>query len=626
MGNNRRRIFVTDTLTVTPEIIPRELLFGNPTRTMPRISPDGKRMAYVAPVNNVLNVWVGDIGSDDYKPLTKDKERGVRLYFWAEDNQHILYLQDMGGNENWRLYAVNLATGDTRDLTPFAEVQAQVVDQNKHFPNELLVALNKENPQLHDVYHLDLTTGELALVAQNPGNIAGWVTDAHFKVRGAWAAAPNGGFSLLVRETEQAEWQDLGNWDEDNTLNSNPLSFSKDGRYIYLIDSRNYNAGRLVKMEIATGNIEVIAEDAHYDVGDVMINPDSYEFEAVSFNRARTDWTVLSESVRADFEILEKLHHGDMSIISRDTADKTWLVAFAADNGPVSYYTYDRQTKAATFMFVNRPEIIKYTLAEMQPFSFTARDGLTVHGYISFPPGVEKKSLPTVLDVHGGPWARDIWGLNPETQWFTNRGYVSLQVNFRGSTGYGKDFVNAGDKQWGANMHNDLLDAVNWAVAQGYVDPNKVAIYGGSYGGYAALVGATFTPDFFTCAIDIVGPSNLVTLIKSIPPYWSTQLAVMHKRVGNPDTDEEFMKSRSPLYKVDQIKIPMLVAQGANDPRVKQAEAEQVVAAMKSKGIEYEYMLFPDEGHGFAKPENRMKFYATAEKFLAKHLGGRYEE
>lgn len=617
---------MTDTLTVTPEIIPRELLFGNPTRTMPRISPDGKRMAYVAPVNNVLNVWVGDIGSDDYKPLTKDKERGVRLYFWAEDNQHILYLQDMGGNENWRLYAVNLATGDTRDLTPFAEVQAQVVDQNKHFPNELLVALNKENPQLHDVYHLDLTTGELALVAQNPGNIAGWVTDAHFKVRGAWAAAPNGGFSLLVRETEQAEWQDLGNWDEDNTLNSNPLSFSKDGRYIYLIDSRNYNAGRLVKMEIATGNIEVIAEDAHYDVGDVMINPDSYEFEAVSFNRARTDWTVLSESVRADFEILEKLHHGDMSIISRDTADKTWLVAFAADNGPVSYYTYDRQTKAATFMFVNRPEIIKYTLAEMQPFSFTARDGLTVHGYISFPPGVEKKSLPTVLDVHGGPWARDIWGLNPETQWFTNRGYVSLQVNFRGSTGYGKDFVNAGDKQWGANMHNDLLDAVNWAVAQGYVDPNKVAIYGGSYGGYAALVGATFTPDFFTCAIDIVGPSNLVTLIKSIPPYWSTQLAVMHKRVGNPDTDEEFMKSRSPLYKVDQIKIPMLVAQGANDPRVKQAEAEQVVAAMKSKGIEYEYMLFPDEGHGFAKPENRMKFYATAEKFLAKHLGGRYEE
>ena len=617
---------MTDTLTVTPEIIPRELLFGNPTRTMPRISPDGKRMAYVAPVNNVLNVWVGDIGSDDYKPLTKDKERGVRLYFWAEDNQHILYLQDMGGNENWRLYAVNLATGDTRDLTPFAEVQAQVVDQNKHFPNELLVALNKENPQLHDVYHLDLVTGELALVAQNPGNIAGWVTDAHFKVRGAWAAAPNGGFSLLVRETEQAEWQDLGNWDEDNTLNSNPLSFSKDGRYIYLIDSRNYNAGRLVKMEIATGNIEVIAEDAHYDVGDVMINPDSYEFEAVSFNRARTDWTVLSESVRADFEILEKLHHGDMSIISRDTADKTWLVAFAADNGPVSYYTYDRQTKAATFMFVNRPEIIKYTLAEMQPFSFTARDGLTVHGYISFPPGVEKKSLPTVLDVHGGPWARDIWGLNPETQWFTNRGYVSLQVNFRGSTGYGKDFVNAGDKQWGANMHNDLLDAVNWAVAQGYVDPNKVAIYGGSYGGYAALVGATFTPDFFTCAIDIVGPSNLVTLIKSIPPYWSTQLAVMHKRVGNPDTDEEFMKSRSPLYKVDQIKIPMLVAQGANDPRVKQAEAEQVVAAMKSKGIEYEYMLFPDEGHGFAKPENRMKFYATAEKFLAKHLGGRYEE
>ncbi len=617
---------MTNSTTVISEIIPRELLFGNPTKTMPRISPDGKRMAYVAPVNNVLNVWVGDIGRDNYKPLTKDKERGVRLYFWAEDNQHILYLQDMGGNENWRLYAVDLATGDTRDLTPFEEVQAQVVDQNKHFPNELLIALNKENPQLHDVYHLDLTTGELTVVAKNPGNIAGWVTDAHFKIRAAWAASPNGGFNLLVRETEQSEWHEMGNWDEDNTLNSSPIGFSKDGRFIYLIDSRDYNTGRLVKLEIATGKIEVIAEDLHYDVGDVMINPDSYEVEAVSFIRARSDWMVLSDSVRTDFENLLKLHHGDMSIISRDTADKTWLVAFAADNGPVSYYTYDRQSREATFMFVNRPEIAQYTLAEMQPFSFTARDGLTIHGYISFPPGVEKKNLPMVVDVHGGPWARDIWGLNAETQWFTNRGYVSLQVNFRGSTGYGKDFVNAGDKQWAANMHNDLLDAVNWAVAQGYVDSSKVAIYGGSYGGYAALVGATFTPDFFTCAIDIVGPSNLVTLIKSIPPYWSTQLAVMHKRVGNPDTDEEFMKSRSPLFRVDQIKIPILVAQGANDPRVKQAEAEQVVAAMKSKGIDYEYMLFADEGHGFAKPENRMKFYATAEKFLAKHLGGRYEE
>jgi dipeptidyl aminopeptidase/acylaminoacyl peptidase len=272
------------------------------------------------------------------------------------------------------------------------------------------------------------------------------------------------------------------------------------------------------------------------------------------------------------------------------------------------------------------PELNKYELTRMEPISYTARDGLTIQGYMTFPSWKEKKNLPMVLNVHGGPWARDAWGYDPVTQWFANRGYACLQVNFRGSTGYGKDFVNAGDREWAAKMHDDLIDGVNWAVEQGYADSEKVAIFGGSYGGYAALVGATFTPDVFRCAVDIVGPSNLVTLLKSIPPYWSTMLAMFHKRVGNPDTEEEFLKSRSPLFKVDQIEIPILIAQGANDPRVKQAESEQVVEAMKKKGLAYEYMLFPDEGHGFARPENRLKFYAAAEKFLAKHLGGRYEQ
>src|SRR6266571_5153466 len=614
------------TTSTNVELIPREILFGNPVKTSPQISPDGTMMAYLAPVNNVLNVWVGKIGSANYQPVTKDEDRGVRFYFWAQDNKHIMYIQDVGGDENWRLYATGLETRETRDLTPFENVQVQVIDHDKHFPNELLIGMNKENPQVHDVYHLDLISGELSLVAKNPGNFLGWVSDTNFKVRGALAATPDGGTELMVRENEQADWRKLITWNPDDALTSAPVGFTRDGQCLYLEDSRNVNASRLVKMNIATGEVSKIAEDPQYDVGSVMIHPDTYEVQAVAFNKDRVEWVVLDQSIKQDFDNIRDIHRGDFGIISRDNADATWILAFTVDNGPVPFYAYDRRAKKASFLFDNQPDLNKYTLATMEPISFTSRDGMTVHGYLTLPPGKGRTNLPTVLDVHGGPWGRDAWGYNPEGQWFANRGYACLQVNFRGSTGYGKDFLNAGDKEWGRDMHNDLVDAVHWAIEQGIADPQKVAIYGGSYGGYAALLGATFTPDLFCCAVDIVGPSNLITLIRTIPPYWSTFLATFHKRVGNPDTEEEFLKSRSPLFKVDQIKIPMLIAQGANDPRVKQAESEQIVNAMKSKGIDYEYMLFPDEGHGFAKPENRLKFYAVAEKFLAKHLGGRYQE
>ncbi len=619
-------IFLASCATQEPELIPREVLFGNPVKTAPKISPDGKLMAYLAPVNNVLNVWVKTIGAEDDRAVTKDDNRGIRRYFWAQDSRHIMYLQDVGGNENWRLYAVNLETDEIRDLTPFEEVQVQVVDHNKHFPNEMLIAMNKENPRVHDVYHLDLTSGELELVAKNPGNVLGWVTDAGFKVRGALASTPEGGFDLMLRENEEASWDKFITWDSENTLTSGPVCFSKDGKYLVLLDSRDANTGRLVKMEIATKEIEVIAEDPQYDISDAMIHPDTYEVQAVSFTKARKEWVVLDESIKGDFKAIAKLDHGDFFIYNRDNADDTWLVGFTKDNGPVPFYAFDRKRQKGTFLFANRPELKNYALAPMEPVSFTSRDGLTIHGYITYPVGKGRRNLPMVLNVHGGPYYRDSWGYNPEAQWFANRGYVCLQVNFRGSTGYGKNFINAGDKEWGGKMHNDLVDAVNWAIEQGIADPKRVAIYGGSYGGYAALVGATFTPDLFCCAVDIVGPSNLITWITTLPPYWSAMLALLYKRIGNPDTEEEFLNSRSPLFKVDQIKIPMLIAQGANDPRVPQAESEQIVEALKEKGIEYEYMLFPDEGHGFAKPGNRLKFYAAAEKFLAKYLGGRYEE
>ncbi len=613
------------TTSATTQLIPRNVLFGNPEKTSPQVSPDGTKMAYLAPVNNVLNVWVGTIGGGNYEPVTKDEDRGVRFYFWSQDNKHIMYIQDVGGNENWRLYATSLETRETRDLTPFENVQVQIIDRDKHFPNELLIGMNKENPQVHDVYHLDLTTGELTLVAKNPGNIMGWVTDAHFKVRGAVTALPDGGTELLVRDDEDSEWRKLVTWDADDSLTSGPIDFTLDGQAIYLQDSRNVNAGRLVRLNIATGDITVIAEDQQYDVGNVIVHPDTHEVQAVAFNKDRNEWIVLDESIKMDFYNIGGIHQGDFFIISRDNADTTWVVAFTVDNGPVPFYAYDRKGQKATFLFDNQPELNKYTLATMQPISFTSRDGLTIHGYLTLPQGEQKTNLPMVLNVHGGPWGRDAWGYRPDAQWFANRGYACLQVNFRGSTGYGKNFLNAGDREWGRKMHNDLVDAVQWAIDKGIADPKKVAIFGGSYGGYAALVGATFTPDLFCCAVDIVGPSNLNTLIRTLPPYWSTFRATFHKRVGNPDTEEEFLNSRSPLFRVDQIKIPILIGQGANDPRVKQAESEQIVEAMKSKGIDYEYMLFPDEGHGFAKPENRLKFYAAAEKFLAKHLGGRYE-
>jgi dipeptidyl aminopeptidase/acylaminoacyl peptidase len=609
------------------DLIPRSMIFGNPEKTMPTVSPDGKMMAYLAPLNGVINVWVKTIGKEDDKAVTKDTNRGVINCFWSGDSKRIMYLQDKGGNENWLLYDVDLETGAERPLTPYENVQVQVIGRDKHFPTHLVIAMNKDNPQLHDAYHLDLTTGELTLVAKNPGNVLGWLTDNYLQVKVALAANDGGGMDMLYRaSTASEDWKPIVSWDSQDNLTSSPLGFTKDGKSLFMIDSRGANAARLVRMDIETGKITVLAQDSLYDVSNVMINPDTYEVEAVAFTKDRDEWQVLDPKIKKDFDAIGKIHEGDFEVMSRDDADRIWTIIFSVDNGPVPFYTYDRTTGKAAFLFYSRPALQKYTLAPMEPISFKARDGLIIHGYMSYPPGVPRKNLPMVLNVHGGPWYRDTWGYNPEVQWLANRGYACLQVNFRGSTGYGKAFINAGDREWGGKMHDDLLDAVNWAVKQGIADPKKIAIFGGSYGGYAALVGATFTPDVFAAAVDMVGPSNLVSFLETIPPYWATAREIFYKRIGNPETEPDFLKSRSPLFKVDAIKIPMLIAQGANDPRVNRAESEQIVAAMKAKGIDHEYMLFEDEGHGLLKPENRIKFYTAAEKFLAKHIGGRYEE
>jgi dipeptidyl aminopeptidase/acylaminoacyl peptidase len=615
------------------ELIPRQVLFGNPERIRPRISPDGTQLAWIAPSAGVLNVWVApanpgqDQGIDwpAARVVTDDADRGIRMFAWAHDGRHLLYVQDTGGDENWRLHDVDLETMRRRDLTPFDNVQTQLIAAEKKFPTEILIGLNRDNPQLHDVYRLDLTTGELAKEVENPGFV-GWLADSQLVVRAGVAPQPDGSLRLMVRGSAGEDWRELLSIAAEDALTSSPIAFSEDGAALLAVSSVGTNTGRLVRIDLATGAAEVLAEDPESDVTDVRLNPDTREPQIVTFLKDRSEYRVLDSGVEADLAAIRALHPGDPSFADADDDDRIWLIGFTNDTGAVPYYSYDRETRTGRFLFEHQPELSRYELAPMEPFSFTSRDGLTIHGYATFPPGAGRSGLPMVLNVHGGPWARDEWGFNPEAQWLANRGYLCLQVNFRGSTGYGKAFVNAGDREWGGRMHDDLVDAVAFATGQGWADPDRVAIYGGSYGGYAALVGAAFTPELFRCAIDIVGPSNLKTLIETVPPYWAPVIAQFHRAVGDPAKDADFLWSRSPLSRADNIAVPLLIAQGANDPRVKQAESEQIVAALEKAGIEHEYMLFPDEGHGFAKPENRLRFYAAAEKFLARYLGGRAEE
>jgi dipeptidyl aminopeptidase/acylaminoacyl peptidase len=612
------------------DLIPRSALFGNPERTGPEISPDGGSLAWIAPRDGVLNLWVAPVGEagvalEAAQPITEDTDRGIRAFAWARDGQHVLYVQDVGGDENWRLYDVDPRTLERRDLTPFEGIHATIIGTSKRRPDEVLVGINADNPQLHDVYRLHLSSGELVKEIVNPG-YAGWLADEDLLVRCALAPLPDGSFNVLVRDSGEGEFRYLLTIPPEDATSTDVVSFSGDGQSMLMISAAGSDTGRLTRVDLATGDATVLAEDQEADVSGVLLHPDTRDPLIVSVLKDRMTYVVLDPSVADDLKAVRALHPGDPSFAGRDEADRTWLIAFNVDAGSVTYFMYDRASKTGRLLFEARPALSGYELAAMEPFSFPARDGLVVHGYVTFPPGLGRENLPAVLNVHGGPQVRDAWGYHPEAQWLANRGYLCVQVNYRGSTGYGKAFVAAGDREWGGKMHDDLVDAVDYVAAQGWADRSRVAIYGGSYGGYAALVGAAFTPDVFCCAVDIVGPSNLKTLLETIPPYWAPMIAQLYRRVGNPETDEEFLWSRSPLSRARDIRVPLLIAQGANDPRVKQAESEQIVAALTEAGIDHEYMLFPDEGHGFAKPENRIKFYTAAERFLAKYLGGRYEE
>ena len=617
-----------DTGEGPPELIPREVLFGNPTRSQARLSPNGAHLSWLAPSDaGVLNVWVQPAErSEAARQVTADAKRGIRRYGWSEDGSHILYLQDEGGDENWHLYAVGLDGGEARDLTPFESVRAQNLMTDPDHPGEVLVGLNRRDPSVFDLYRVDLASGEVALDTENPGDVVGWVTDAEFRIRAAEASDPETGDTLIrVRDGEDAPWRELVRFPfgEDGGA----LGFDAGGERLFATSSLGSDTTRVLSLDTETGEVvDVLAHDPESDAGSVLMHPTEHRIQAVAFDYQKPRWEVIDEALAEDFAYLRDLAKGSPTVVSRTLADDRWIVADEPDDGPTAYYLYQRQPRRAEHLFVTRPELADHRLAEMQPVLIEARDGLTLPSYLSLPPGRVSEGLPLVLLVHGGPWARDHWGYSAYAQWLANRGYAVLQVNFRGSTGFGKAFLNAGNGEWGVGaMQHDLSDAVRWAVAQGIADPEKVCIFGGSYGGYATLAGLAFTPALYACGVDIVGPSNIRTLFESVPPYWAPMKRQLVKRVGDVENDAELNRRISPLFHAERIEAPLMVLQGANDPRVKMAESDQIVAAMREKGLPVRYIVFPDEGHGFARPENRLDANARIEAFLAEHLGGRAE-
>jgi len=609
-------------------LIPLERFFENPEYAQARLSPDGRAVAFLRPWEGVLNLWVQDLQTGARHRVTADRGRGILEFTWAY-NGDLLYLQDRDGDENWRVYAVARQGGEPRLLTPGQGVQARFVRRHPNHPHTVLLALNDRNPALHDVYQVDLRTGERRLVLTNDFAAVGFVADEDLQVRVAQRMTDDGGGELLRRTHDG--WQPFYRWGLEDVFVS-PVDLR--GDTLYLFSSVGRETASLRAYDLTTGEERILAEDPEYDTGvsdgvlgpALLFHPRAPRPEAVAVVRDKQTWVVLDPARKPDFERLAQVEPGrQFGIFSRDLANRRWIVVYDGDRQSPHYYLYDRDTGEARLLFVSRPEIEKYPLAERRPVRIRARDGLILHGYLTLPPGVEPKNLPAVIYPHGGPWARDFWGWEPIAQWLANRGYAVLQVNFRGSVGFGKTFLNAGNKQWGRKMQDDLTDAARWLIEQGIADPRRVGIMGGSYGGYATLAGLTFTPDLYAAGVDIVGPSNLFTLLESIPPYWKPMVALFHTRMGHPEHDADLLRAVSPLFHVENIRAPLLIGQGANDPRVKRTESLQIVEALRRAGKAVDYVEYPDEGHGFFKPENRLDFFRRAERFLAQHLGGRAE-
>jgi dipeptidyl aminopeptidase/acylaminoacyl peptidase len=631
-----------------PPLIPRQALFANPERTAPQLSPDGGRLGYVAPSDKgVANVWVEDVGGGKRRMVTQDARRGIYAFQWAPDGRHVLYQQDRDGDENWHLYAADLDTGLVRDLTPFLGIRVQNVLTDYRHPTQVLAGLNVRDRRVFDMYRIDLTTGAVTPDTRNPGDVLSWVTDGDFVIR---AATTFGGedckTSVRVRADAHAPWQDvLVSAFEDSPFygqvggGSLVAGFTPDGKSLYVVSPLGGDRTRLVRLDARTGKeLEVLADDPRSDVEffigqglaamtpAVVSDPRDGHVQAVGFNYTKLEWKVLDPAVADDFRALAKVRPGEFLLVSRDHKDTKWVVRYTADSLPDAHYLYDRATRTARLLFKDQPALDRCTLAETRPVVVKARDGLELVCYLTLPPGMEARKLPLVVFPHGGPWWRDRWGFDPVNQLLANRGYAVLQVNFRCSTGFGKKFLNAGNLQFGPGaVLRDLGDALAWAVAEGIADPRRVAVMGGSFGGYATLTEIALHPERYACAVDLVGPSNLRTLFQSMPDYWRPVKERWARRMGDVEHDDALNERLSPLFHAGAIRAPLLIAHGANDPRVKLSESERIVKELRGRGRPVTFVVYPDEGHGFARPENNLDFFGRVEEFLAKHLGGRAE-
>ena len=626
-----------------PPLIPREILFANAERSTPALSPNGQQIAWLAPdPNGVVNIWVDSIEGGKARVVTNENRRPINWYTWAGDSQHLLYFQDNAGDEIDHLFSTDLTNSVVRDLTPFRGVRAQNILLDLRHPRFVLIGLNLRDRQAFDMYRVDLETGAITLEATNPGDVLTWTTDRNFVIRAATAFDGKTGQTVIRgRDAVDKPWRELVVMPFDRALFNGEVvegsliaGFASDNNSLIIHSALHSDKGQLVEVDLQSGKeLRILAQDPDSDVADsplgnkpnVLRDPRTGAIQAAEFYRTESHWVFLDPKVKTDFALISKSVPGQVNLISRDQEDKKWIIAARRSDAPAVYYLFDRGSGKITKLYDEHPTLSRSTLAPKKPIIIKSRDGLELISYLTTPPGVEVKQLPLVLLIHGGPWFRDYAEFDPEVQLLANRGYAVLQVNYRGSTGLGLKFFNAGTNEWGRGTQRDLYDAVQWAIDQGIADPRRVAAMGWSGGGFGTLLCLEQRPDLFACGVDGVGPAELATLYRSFPSYWSNILMRWRRRGGDFDHNEKLNREVSPLYHVDKIRAPLLIGQGKNDPRVTIANVNGMVAALRRAKREVTYVVYPDEGHGFARPENNFDFYGRVEEFLARHLGGRAE-
>lgn len=599
--------------------IPVREFFKNPEKSGFDLSPDGQYISWMAPYQDRMNIHVQKIGESEVKRITSVTERDIAGYYWADD-QRIVYLRDNGCDENYYITVVDRDGQNERVLTQFDNVRTQIIDDLEDISDQMIIGLNKRNPEVFDAYRLNLATGEMEMIAENPGNIMGWLTDHKGALRVA-VTSDGVNTTILHRETEEQEFQPILTTDFKES--ASPLFFTFDNKNLFASSNIGRDKSAIIIMDTTRGEeVEKIFEHPEVDVSRLSYSHKRKVLTGISYTTWKTERHFLDAEAEQRYQWLkEQLGDDEIAITSHNKDEDKFIVRTYSDRTLGTYYFYDQKAEKLEKLIEVSPWLKKEEMAEMKPVTYRSRDGLTIHGYLTLPQGKEAKNLPLVVNPHGGPWVRDTWGFNPEVQFLANRGYAVLQMNYRGSTGYGREFWEASFKQWGLKMQDDITDGVQYLIDEGIADPEKVAIYGGSYGGYATLAGLTFTPDLYACGVDYVGVSNLFTFMQTIPPYWKPMLDMMYEMVGNPEEMKQQFEETSPALQAHKIKAPLLIAQGAKDPRVNKAESDQIVEALQERGIDVDYLVKENEGHGFRNEENRFEFYEEMEKFLQKYLG-----